>query len=116
MRSSERVSSGFWAVPVATAEARVTRSVRCAVTRSGSRLGDMDHSSAPFYEIRVRGVLGETMLSAFPGLSGEAHDAVTVQSGCLVDQSALHGVLGQIESLGLELLALRQVAPTPAGA
>lgn len=73
----------------------------------------MDDKSAPaLYEIRLRGVLGETLLSAFPALSGKAHDGVTVLSGCLVDQSALHGVLGQIESLGLELLAVHQVAPT----
>ena len=75
----------------------------------------MDDSSAPVYEICVRGVLGAMLLSAFPGLSGEARDGVTVLSGCFVDQSALHGVLGQVESLGLELLSLRQVAPTHDG-
>jgi hypothetical protein len=77
----------------------------------GHQTRGMDYSSAPVYEICVRGSLGATMLSAFPGLSGEAHDGVTVLSGRLVDQSALHGVLGQVESLGLELLAVRQVAP-----
>jgi hypothetical protein len=71
----------------------------------------MDDSTAPVYEICVRGVLGETLLSAFQGLTGEPRDGITVLSGCLVDQSALHGVLGQIESLGLELLSLRRVSP-----
>ncbi len=63
----------------------------------------------PFYEIRVRGVLGDAFLGAFPALHGARHGADTVLSGALPDQAALHGVLAQIESLGLELLALRQV-------
>ena len=73
-------------------------------------LGVMDQSTkAPLYEIRVRGVLGDTLLSAFPALRGRADDGSTVLRGCLPDQAALHGVLGQIESLGLELLAVRRV-------
>jgi hypothetical protein len=39
----------------------------------------------------------------------------TVLTGLLEDQSALFGVVGQIEALGLELLELRQIRarPTP---
>ena len=65
----------------------------------------------PVYEIRVRGVLGGTFLGAFPALSGVAQDGDTVLTGELADQAALHGVLCQIESLGLELIALHQVSP-----
>jgi hypothetical protein len=65
----------------------------------------------PVYEIRVRGVLGGTFLGAFPALSGVAQDGDTVLTGELADQAALHGVLSQIESLGLELIALHQVSP-----
>lgn len=64
------------------------------------------------YEIRVRGVLSEALLSAFPALSGSAHDGETVLSGPRPDQAALHGVLAQIETLGLELLALRRLGET----
>jgi hypothetical protein len=64
----------------------------------------------PFYEIRVRGVLGAALLNAFPALTGTAEGADTVLSGELPDQAALHGVLSQVESLGLELLAVQQVA------
>jgi hypothetical protein len=60
------------------------------------------------YEIRVRGQLGETLLGAFPGLHARAERAETVLTGKLPDQSALHGVLAQIEALGLELLELRR--------
>jgi hypothetical protein len=60
------------------------------------------------YEIRVRGVLGETLLGAFPDLSATADGAETVLTGVLPDQAALHGVLAQIGTLGLELLELRR--------
>jgi hypothetical protein len=60
------------------------------------------------YEIRVRGLLGGTLLGAFPGLRARAHGGETVLTGPLADQAALHGVLAQIEVLGLELLELRR--------
>ena len=60
------------------------------------------------YEIRVGGQLGELLRGAFPGLHAQEHGAETVLTGELPDQAALHGVLAQIESLGLELLELRR--------
>ena len=65
----------------------------------------MQHVGKPArYQIRVRGVLGEALLSAFPGLRADTHAGNTVLSGPLPDQAALHGALAQIEALGLELL------------
>jgi hypothetical protein len=61
------------------------------------------------YEIVVRGLLSETLLSAFPSLSAEAQGAETVLGGALVDQAALYGVLAQIEALGLELIEVRRM-------
>ena len=61
------------------------------------------------YEIRVRGLLGETLLGAFPGLRARAHGTETVLTGALPDQAALYGVLGHMEALGLELLELRRI-------
>ena len=58
------------------------------------------------YEIRIRGLLGDTLLGAFPGLHAEVQGGVTVLAGSLPDQSALYGVLAQIEQLGLELLGV----------
>jgi hypothetical protein len=66
----------------------------------------------PVYEICVRGVLGPTLLGAFPMLDGSDRDGDTVLRGPLPDQAALHGILGQIESLGLELLAVRRAEPS----
>ena len=60
------------------------------------------------YEIRVRGVLGDTLLSAFPELHARMRDRETVLAGVLADQAALHGILGRIEALGLELLEVRR--------
>jgi len=61
------------------------------------------------YEFRVRGHLGKTMLLAFPALRAETSGGDTLLSGALPDQAALHGVLAQIEALGLELVELRRV-------
>jgi hypothetical protein len=66
-----------------------------------------NNPSVTRYEIRVRGRLSETLLAAFPTLHAKAHGAETVLTGALPDQAALHGVLAQIEALGVELLELR---------
>jgi hypothetical protein len=60
------------------------------------------------YEIVVRGLLSETLLSAFPTLSAEAQGVRTVLAGALADQAALYGVLARIEALGLELIEVRR--------
>ena len=60
------------------------------------------------YTIRIRGRLGDTAASAFPSMACEFESGETVLTGSLEDRSALFGVLGQIEALGLELLELRR--------
>jgi hypothetical protein len=64
------------------------------------------------YMIRIRGRLGPTALSAFPTMGSEVQAGETVLTGSLEDQSAVYGVLALIETLGLEILELRQVGPT----
>ena len=61
------------------------------------------------YEIRVRGRLGEKVAARFEGFDMEVEPLETVLRGRVLDQSALHGILGQIESLGLELVEVRRV-------
>jgi hypothetical protein len=60
------------------------------------------------YEIRVRGVLGDTLRGAFLDLRAQRHGTETVLTGPLTDQAALYGLLAQIEALGLELLEVRR--------
>jgi hypothetical protein len=65
------------------------------------------------YTIRIRGRLGATALSAFPTMVSEVKGGETVLTGLLEDRSAVFGVLGQIEALGLELVELRHLRATP---
>jgi hypothetical protein len=67
-------------------------------------------SGSALYEIRVKGHLGQTMRTAFPELRVRVEGGDTVLSGALPDQAAVYGVLAAIESLGLELVAVRRVA------
>jgi hypothetical protein len=70
----------------------------------------MDERIGPTqYVIRVRGLLGTRLLTAFPGLRSRTDRGDTVLAGPLPDQSALHGVLAQIEALGLELVEVRRL-------
>jgi len=78
----------------------------CDEGREGNQT--MTEQTGPVYEIRVRGILGKTLLGAFPGMRARAHEKETVLCGPVADQAALHGVLAEIEALGLELLELRR--------
>jgi hypothetical protein len=69
----------------------------------------MDEHSAPTpYVILVRGILGDSLLIAFPELRSRTIRGDTELAGALPDQAALHGVLARIEDLGLELLEVRR--------
>jgi hypothetical protein len=60
------------------------------------------------YEIRIKGALSDSLLGAFPDFHAELCGHETLLVGALPDQSALHGVLAEIEALGLELLEVRR--------
>ena len=49
------------------------------------------------------------MRRAFPALHAETQDGDTLLQGTVADQAALHGVLAQVEALGLELLEVRRL-------
>ena len=59
------------------------------------------------HEIRVRGPIGPMMMQAFPTLAAANRGQDTLLTGSLPDQSALYGVIHQLEALGLELLEIR---------
>jgi hypothetical protein len=69
----------------------------------------MDWAPA-LYMIRVDGHLGALALSASPGMTSQRKGTHTVLTGWL-DQSALYGVLAEMEAIGLVLLEVRQMEP-----
>ena len=68
------------------------------------------------YQICVKGHLDERWFEWFTGLS-LAHTAAgeTVITGVVLDQAALHAVLSRIRDLGLELIAVQQIAAQQVG-
>jgi hypothetical protein len=60
------------------------------------------------YEIRVRGRIS-TLLPAFEGMTAQVHPAETVFAGTVEDQAALFAMLERVETLGLELVEVRQL-------
>ena len=71
-------------------------------------------SGRRYYEIHVRGPIGPTIMQAFPTLTATQSGHDTLLTGSLPDQSALYGVINQLEALGLQLLEIRR--PKPDGA
>ena len=62
------------------------------------------------YEIRVQGRLDQRWSSWFDGLTlSYEGDDITVLSGPLVDEAALHGVLIKVRDLALPLLAVNRI-------
>jgi hypothetical protein len=65
------------------------------------------------YEIRVKGRLSDTVTDAFENFNASVKPAETVMRGNIRDQSELHGLLERIQSLGLELIAVRRLPEEP---
>jgi hypothetical protein len=62
-----------------------------------------------FYEIKVKGHLGQSWSGWLDGLTIEQHaHGETLLSGPVRDQAALHGLLNKIRDLGLPLLGVEK--------
>lgn len=62
------------------------------------------------YQIKVKGILDTEWSGWFEGLSFSSQpDDETLITGQVEDQSALHGLLGRIASLGLPLLSVTRL-------
>src|SRR5207237_8074882 len=69
-----------------------------------------DERHGPHYEIRLQGHLDPLWAAWFDGLTHTREsDGTTVIHGSVVDQAALHGLLGKVRDLGLPLIAVTQV-------
>jgi len=74
-----------------------------------------DHHEPERYEIRVKGHLEKRWADWFSGLTITALDnGETLLDGPVIDQAALHSVLRKVRDLGLPLLSVLRIAPTPA--
>jgi hypothetical protein len=62
------------------------------------------------YEIRIRGLVGDSLLATFEDMHAAVRPAETVLRGPVADQAQLHGLLERIQLLGLELIEIRQVS------
>ena len=63
-----------------------------------------------FYEIRVQGHLAERWKHWFEGLIITLEDeGVTLLTGPVVDQAALHGFLKKVRDLGMPLLSVNRL-------
>jgi hypothetical protein len=63
------------------------------------------------YEFRINGRLDRRWQSWLDGLDVvEEDDLTTTLRGSLIDQAALHGVLGRLRDLGVTLISMREVA------
>ena len=74
-----------------------------------------DDHHGPHYEIRLQGHLDPRWAAWFDGLIlTRESDGTTVIHGSVVDQAALHGLLGKVRDLGLPLIAVIQIDPKQA--
>jgi hypothetical protein len=63
------------------------------------------------YEVRVTGRLSERARDAFAGLNVDEVSAETVISGVVHQDDQLHELLEVVQSLGLRVVSVEQVAP-----
>jgi hypothetical protein len=64
----------------------------------------------PEYEIRLRGRLDPSWSAWFSDLAVQpTGGGETILRGLVVDQAALHGILGRIHDQALELLSVRRL-------
>jgi hypothetical protein len=71
-------------------------------------------AGAVHYEIRIEGLLDQRWSAWFDGLQiASQPGGVTVIAGPVTDQAALHGLLAKVHDLGLPLISVRRIGPTP---
>lgn len=69
-----------------------------------------DPIGSAFYQIRLRGHLGQVWTGWFDGLAITRDDnGDTLLTGAVADQPALHGLLRKIRDLGLTLVAVNRL-------
>lgn len=79
-----------------------------------------ENKELTIYEFQVQGVLDDCWADWFNGMrirherQRDAHP-VTILTGKVVDQVALHGILAKIRDLNLKLISMRKLSPGNGG-
>ncbi|MBB4984413.1 MULTISPECIES: hypothetical protein [Streptomyces] len=60
-------------------------------------------------EIRVDGLMSETLIGSFPELEHVVVSGQTLLYGPLLDEAHLYGLLARLQSLGLHVVELRRL-------
>jgi hypothetical protein len=79
---------------------------------------ELEHNPAvnqpEIYQIRLKGHLGREWADWFEGLTITLEeDGDTLLTGPVIDQAALHGLLKKVRDLGLPLVSVCPVEPSP---
>ena len=73
-----------------------------------------DQDQPRVYRIRLKGHLISQWTEWFEGLTiTREADGNTLLTGPVIDQAALHGLLRKVRDLGMPLLSVNSVEPTP---
>ena len=68
---------------------------------------DSDRARGRRYRLVLRGELGEPFGFLFEGMQMDQVAGTTVLTGSVIDQAHLHGLLQQIQDLGIELISIQ---------
>jgi hypothetical protein len=75
--------------------------------RSGQAAAAMtDNARGHDYEFVLRGEIGDHFGLIFQGMRLERLHGNTILTGSVIDQAHLHGVIGRIQELGIELVSV----------
>ncbi len=81
---------------------------------SSKRTPESDADQPMVYEIKLKGHLGRQRMDWFEGLTIKLDgNGNTLLTGTVIDQAALHGILKKVRDLGMPLLSLNSVEPSP---
>jgi hypothetical protein len=76
-----------------------------------------EYDEPTLYEICIKGHLDDRWAERFDGLTFTREaNGVTLLTGTVIDQAALHGVLRAVRDLGVRLLSVTPLQPEPAEA
>lgn len=73
--------------------------------------GKRPMSGPGHYRIKVKGKLNAEWSDWFKGMAVSYEGGVTVLTGPVADQSALHGIFARIRDLGLPLISVTRIEP-----